>query len=54
MSAISIATSRRSSALTGHLDRAAEALERALAAYEQKGLVPMAERTRRELAELRG
>ena len=39
--------------LTGHADLAAEALERALTAYEQKGLVPMAERTRRELAELR-
>ena len=39
--------------LAGRLDAAAAALELGLAAYEQKGLVPMAERTRRELAELR-
>jgi class 3 adenylate cyclase/tetratricopeptide (TPR) repeat protein len=39
--------------LTGRADRAVDALERALAAYERKGLVPMAERTRRELADLR-
>jgi class 3 adenylate cyclase/tetratricopeptide (TPR) repeat protein len=39
--------------LGGRLDAAAVALEQALAAYEQKGLVPMAERTRRELDELR-
>jgi tetratricopeptide (TPR) repeat protein len=39
--------------LAGRLDRAAAALAQALAAYERKGLVPMAERTRRELAELR-
>jgi tetratricopeptide (TPR) repeat protein len=37
--------------LGGRLDAAADALERALDAYERKGLVPMAERTRRELAE---
>ena len=40
--------------LVGHAHRAEEALERALAAYEQKGMVPMAERTHRQLAELRG
>jgi class 3 adenylate cyclase/tetratricopeptide (TPR) repeat protein len=39
--------------LTGHADRGVEALERGLAAYEQKGLMPMAERARRELDELR-
>jgi tetratricopeptide (TPR) repeat protein len=39
--------------LGGRLDAAAVALEQALAAYERKGLVPMAERTRRELEELR-
>ena len=39
--------------LSGRPDAAAEALGRALAAYERKGLVPMAERARRELAELR-
>jgi tetratricopeptide (TPR) repeat protein len=37
----------------GHAGRAEEALERALATYERKGLVPMAERTRGELATLR-
>jgi hypothetical protein len=37
----------------GRVERAAEALERALTAYEQKGLVPMAERTRAELTALR-
>jgi tetratricopeptide (TPR) repeat protein len=36
--------------IAGHADRAGEALESALAAYERKGLVPMAERTRGELA----
>jgi class 3 adenylate cyclase/tetratricopeptide (TPR) repeat protein len=39
--------------LGGDSDRAAEALERAIAMYEQKGIVPMAERTRSQLAELR-
>jgi dethiobiotin synthetase len=39
--------------LGGRGDRAENALERALALYEQKGLVPMAERTRAQLAELR-
>ena len=39
--------------LGGRLDAAAVALEQALAAYERKGLVPMAERTRKELEELR-
>jgi tetratricopeptide (TPR) repeat protein len=38
--------------LSGDSDRAAEALERALAIYEQKGIVPMAERMRGQLAEL--
>jgi len=40
--------------ILGHPDRAEAALERALEAYERKGLVPMAERTRVELAALRG
>jgi class 3 adenylate cyclase/tetratricopeptide (TPR) repeat protein len=39
--------------LAGHIDEAGEALERALAAYERKGLVPMAARTRAELETLR-
>jgi class 3 adenylate cyclase/tetratricopeptide (TPR) repeat protein len=39
--------------LGGRLDAAAVALEQALAAYESKGLLPMADRTRRELEELR-
>lgn len=39
--------------LGGDLDRAAEALERAIAMYEQKGIVPMAERMRSQLEELR-
>jgi tetratricopeptide (TPR) repeat protein len=39
--------------MVGHRDRAEEALERALALYEQKGIVPMAERMRGQLAELR-
>jgi tetratricopeptide (TPR) repeat protein len=39
--------------LGGRPDAAADALEQALAAYERKGLVPMAERTRREIADLR-
>jgi tetratricopeptide (TPR) repeat protein len=39
--------------MTGHADRAEAALEQALATYEQKGIVPMAERTRRQLAQLR-
>jgi class 3 adenylate cyclase/tetratricopeptide (TPR) repeat protein len=39
--------------LGGDSDRAAEALERAIALYEQKGMMPMAERMRRRLAELR-
>jgi tetratricopeptide (TPR) repeat protein len=39
--------------LAGRADGAEEALERALDAYERKGLVPMAERTRAELAALR-
>ena len=37
----------------GDSDRAAEALERAIAMYEQKGIVPMAERMRSQLEELR-
>jgi class 3 adenylate cyclase/tetratricopeptide (TPR) repeat protein len=37
----------------GRPDRAAAALERAIAAYEQKGVVPMAERARGELAAVR-
>jgi tetratricopeptide (TPR) repeat protein len=39
--------------LGGRPEKAASALQRALAAYERKGLVPMAERTRKELEELR-
>jgi len=39
--------------IAGRSDRAAEALERSLAMYEQKGMVPMAERIRGQLAELR-
>jgi tetratricopeptide (TPR) repeat protein len=39
--------------LAGRADGAEEALEQALAAYERKGLVPMAERIRGELATLR-
>jgi tetratricopeptide (TPR) repeat protein len=39
--------------LGGDSDRAAEALERGLAMYEQKGIVPMAERIRGQLEELR-
>jgi tetratricopeptide (TPR) repeat protein len=39
--------------LAGHVDEAGEALERALGAYERKGLVPMAARTRAELETLR-
>jgi class 3 adenylate cyclase/tetratricopeptide (TPR) repeat protein len=39
--------------LSGRTENAAAALERALDAYERKGLVPMAERTRAELVELR-
>ena len=39
--------------LSGRRDAAAQTLEQALAAYEKKGLVPMAERTRQELDELR-
>jgi tetratricopeptide (TPR) repeat protein len=39
--------------IAGHDDQAAEALEHALAMYEQKGMVPMAERIRAQLAELR-
>jgi hypothetical protein len=39
--------------LSGDSDRAAEALERAPAMYGQKGIVPMAERTRGQLEELR-
>jgi tetratricopeptide (TPR) repeat protein len=39
--------------LAGQIDEAGEALERALAAYERKGLVPMAARTRTELEVLR-
>ena len=37
----------------GHDERAVDALERALAMYEQKGMVPMAERMRGQLADLR-
>jgi tetratricopeptide (TPR) repeat protein len=37
----------------GHAEGAAEALERALTVYEQKGLAPMADRARRELVRLR-
>jgi tetratricopeptide (TPR) repeat protein len=40
--------------LGGRALEAAAALERAVVAYEQKGIVPMAERARRELAEVRG
>jgi class 3 adenylate cyclase/tetratricopeptide (TPR) repeat protein len=39
--------------IAGRVDRTAEAIERALAMYEQKGMVPMAERMRGQLAELR-
>jgi tetratricopeptide (TPR) repeat protein len=39
--------------IAGRTARVEDALERAVALYEQKGLVPMAERTRRELAALR-
>ena len=39
--------------LGGDSDRAAEALERAIAMYAQKGIVPMAERMRSRLEELR-
>ena len=39
--------------LGGDSNRAAEALERAIAIYEQKGIVPMAELTRSRLEELR-
>ncbi|MDQ3992756.1 MAG: AAA family ATPase, partial [Actinomycetota bacterium] len=39
--------------LVGRPHRAEEALEKALAMYEQKGIVPMVERTRAQLAELR-
>ncbi|HET7855268.1 MAG TPA: tetratricopeptide repeat protein, partial [Gaiellaceae bacterium] len=39
--------------LAGRANRTEEALERTLDAYERKGLVPMAERTRAELAALR-
>jgi class 3 adenylate cyclase/tetratricopeptide (TPR) repeat protein len=39
--------------LGGDSDRAAEALERAIAMYEQKGIVPMAELMRSQLEELR-
>jgi class 3 adenylate cyclase/tetratricopeptide (TPR) repeat protein len=39
--------------LSGDSDRAAEALERALVLYEQKGIMPMAERMRGQLEELR-
>jgi class 3 adenylate cyclase/tetratricopeptide (TPR) repeat protein len=38
---------------TGHAEREEEALAQALAAYELKGLVPMADRTRADLAALR-
>ena len=39
--------------IAGRNARAVDALERALALYTQKGIVPMAERTRRQLARLR-
>jgi Tfp pilus assembly protein PilF len=39
--------------LGGDSDRAAEAFERAIAMYGQKGIVPMAERMRSRLKELR-
>jgi tetratricopeptide (TPR) repeat protein len=39
--------------MAGRNDQAEEVLERALAAYQQKGLVPMANRTRTDLAALR-
>jgi tetratricopeptide (TPR) repeat protein len=38
--------------LGGDSERASEALERAITIYEQKGMVPMAERMRSQLAEL--
>ena len=39
--------------ITGRADGAQEALEAAIAAYERKGMGPMAERTRGQLLELR-
>jgi hypothetical protein len=38
--------------LSGSTDDARKAFEQALAAYERKGLLPMAERTRRDLETL--